>query len=227
MFYIFPRRKLVLQCSYHEESNRVYNGESRRAFRVVASRRSIKKFVLHSKYKARKINEVRLVRIRNAMTQLAPLWRASMQFAREQQRISSPSSIVNPSYLHTYAPDRPIESYRSQVDRIAEPSLRLIAGKIRVLPTKTSDVLVRSVRLLREGKIADDVSSNSFCAVDGRRKGWRRIIPRNYLSKYILPEELFPIQIRSNGNRIISIVSFVTKRILRRVGGSSSCRDTV
>lgn len=70
------------------------------------------------------------------MTQLAPLWRASMQFAREQQRIASPSSIVNPSYLRTYAPDRPIESYRSQVDRIAEPSLRLIAGKIRVLPRR-------------------------------------------------------------------------------------------
>lgn len=58
------------------------------------------------------------------------------------------------------------------------------------------------MRLLRDGKVADDVSSNSFSAVDGRRKGWRRIIPRNYLSKYIVPEEPFPIQIRSNGNRI-------------------------
>lgn len=70
------------------------------------------------------------------MTQLAPLWRASMQFAREQQRNASPSSILNPSCLRTYAPDCPIESYRSQVDRVAEPFLRLIVGKIRVLPRR-------------------------------------------------------------------------------------------
>lgn len=135
------------------------------------------------------------------MTQLAPLWRASMQFAREQQRIASPSSIVNPSYLRTYAPDCPIESYRSQVDRIAEPFLRLIVVKIRVLPRRRTFSFDPCAFYARE-KIADDVSSNSFAAVDGWKKDWPRIIARNYLSKYILPEEPFPIQIRSNGNRI-------------------------
>lgn len=148
------------------------------------------------------------------MTQLAPLWRASMQFAREQQRIASPSSIVNPSYLHTYAPDCPIESYRSQVDRIAEPFHRLIVGKIRVPPRRRTNSPTMFLRIhFPRSTVEKKVGEGLFLVT---------IYRSTYYRKSHFPSRLDPM-----AESDISIVSFVTKQILRRVGGSSSCRDTV
>lgn len=160
------------------------------------------------------------------MTQLAPLWRASMQFAREQQRIASPSSIVNPSYLHTYAPDCPFESYRSQVDRIAEPFHRLIVGKIRVPPRRRTFSFDPCAFYARQNSPTMFLRIHFPRSTVEKKVGEGLFLVTIYRSTYYRKSH-FPSKLDPMAESDISIVSFVTKQILRRVGGSSSCRDTV